>query len=396
MKVAYQSAVPDEQRQAAASAVGELLDSVRVAVTREEIGRQSSVGVSLASGADSEGNGAGKRPTSRHSRQAPRLRNKRRLVDRWRGTSVEWAYAHLHAAKTVLVELLPMEEVDAQIPSAIARLATGLDSSDVRRLNLEQLQDETNEARRRAGLKQALDIGYDASDQLHSRARDFRNMLLVATGVISALMLIIVAAVALAPWAMPLCFEPTVPSPAATRSESGTDSVRKVCPSGEDTKEGDIETLRDPTAGDVIIVAVLGLLGGALAGAFAIRKVSGTSTPYDVPLALAVLKLPIGSLTAVTGILLLGGGFVPGFSELDSQRQILAYALLLGYAQQLATQFIDKRAETILHSIPAKDASSNQPTQPAASVNPLARHGSPRAIDRKVSSEDVSHSPPSP
>lgn len=115
----------------------------------------------------------------------------------------------------------------------------------------------------------------------------------------------------------------------------------------------------------MIIVAVLGLLGGALAGTFAIRKVRGTSTSYDIPLALAVLKLPTGSLTAVTGILLLGGGFVPGFSELDSQRQILAYALLFGYAQQLGTQFIDKRAETILHSIPAKDTASKQPTQPS-------------------------------
>lgn len=49
-------------------------------------------------------------------------------------------------------------------------------------------------------------------------------------------------------------------------------------------------------------------------------------------------KVPAGALTAVAGILLLGGEFVPGLSELDSQRQILAYALVLGYAQQPATR----------------------------------------------------------
>jgi hypothetical protein len=362
MKIAYQTPIQipdnhtqtqtaDQQRQAAASAIDNLLGSVRDAVTREETPRRWW----------SVKNGAG-----------VKLRKRRRRADIRRGTSVEWAYSHLHAAKTVLVDLLPVEEVDALLPSAMARVATCLDANDIRRLNLDQLQNEKSEARRRAGLKHALEIGYDASDQLHTRARGFRNMLYVAAAVISVLMIIIVATVAFFPWAMPLCFEPTVPSAAATRNESGTESdtksIRQVCPSGEDAKENGTAKLHEPSAGDVIIVAALGLLGGALAGAFAIRKVSGTSTPYDVPLALAVLKLPIGALTAVTGILLLGGGFVPGFSELDSQRQILAYALLFGYAQQLGTQFIDKRAETILQSIPAKDETSKRPTQRSQSV----------------------------
>ena len=39
MRVAYRTRIPDEQRHAAASAVEELLASVRVAVMREEIGR---------------------------------------------------------------------------------------------------------------------------------------------------------------------------------------------------------------------------------------------------------------------------------------------------------------------------------------------------------------------
>jgi hypothetical protein len=83
-----------------------------------------------------------------------------------------------------------------------------------------------------------------------------------------------------------------------------------------------------------------------------------------VPLALTWLKVPTGSLTAVAGILLLGGNFVPGLSELDSQRQILAYALVFGYAQQLATRFIDDRAQSLLNSVPSTDPEANQPTPP--------------------------------
>jgi len=113
-------------------------------------------------------------------------------------------------------------------------------------------------------------------------------------------------------------------------------------------------------------VVGLGLLGGALAAALAIRNIRGSSTPYDIPIALALLKVPSGSLTAVAGMLLLGGNFVPGLSELDSQRQILAYSLLFGYAQQLGTRFIDSRAQTILDSVPSKDPEAKQPTPPPA------------------------------
>jgi hypothetical protein len=53
-------------------------------------------------------------------------------------------------------------------------------------------------------------------------------MLFVAASVISALMLINVAAVAFSSWAMPLCFEPTVPSAVAVKAAAVTESIRKV------------------------------------------------------------------------------------------------------------------------------------------------------------------------
>lgn len=133
-----------------------------------------------------------------------------------------------------------------------------------------------------------------------------------------------------------------------------------MCPSGESAASG-VTTTRQPNRTDVAIVAGLGALGGAVAAAFALRNIRGTSTPYDVPLALAILKVPTGALAAVAGILLLRGSFVPGLSELDSQGQILAYALLLGYAQQLATQFVDKQAQSVLEAVPSKDGKAKEP-----------------------------------
>ena len=109
-----------------------------------------------------------------------------------------------------------------------------------------------------------------------------------------------------------------------------------------------------PSGTDVWIIAGLGLLGGGLAAAVSVRNMNHGVTPYDVPLALTLLKVPTGALTAVAGILLLGGGFVPGLSELDTQRQILAYALVFGYAQQLATRYLDDRATALLAEVPSK------------------------------------------
>jgi hypothetical protein len=91
--------------------------------------------------------------------------------------------------------------------------------------------------------------------------------------------------------------------------------------------------------------------------------------------------VPSGSLTAVAGILLLGGGFVPGLSELDTQRQILAYSLLFGYAQQLGTRLIDDRAQAILNSLPSKDPEAKQP-QPAPRTAP----SQPAAPDAQAAS----------
>ena len=215
----------------------------------------------------------------------------------------------------------------------------------------------------RTAVQQAMRIGYDASDRTHVRVRNFRNMLFASAALLLVLMSALVFLVARSPDAMPLCFEPG--NTAVAGSTTAAAQAQTVCPSGD---------RKYPSGGDVVIVAGLGLLGGALAAAFSIRNVRGTSTPYDVPIALALLKPPLGALTAVSSILLLGGNFVPGLSELDNQRQILAYALVFGYAQQLVSRLIDNQADSLLKSLPGKEGNDSRPATPAtaAPAAPLA------------------------
>jgi hypothetical protein len=105
----------------------------------------------------------------------------------------------------------------------------------------------------------------------------------------------------------------------------------------------------------------------------AIRKLQGSSTPYSVSTALSLLKLPSGALTAIVGILLVRGEFIPGLSQLDNQPQILAYAFVFGLAQQVATRYVDARAEEVLSKAPTKATSGPETsTEDTAKPPPLS------------------------
>ena len=55
------------------------------------------------------------------------------------------------------------------------------------------------------------------------------------------------------------------------------------------------------------------------------------------------------------------GGFVPGLSALDTPAQILSWALVFGFSQQLFTRLVDQQGQTVLNSI----RSANKPNEPS-------------------------------
>jgi hypothetical protein len=295
-------------------------------------------------------------------------------LDRWRGTSVEQAYRNLHSAKIFLVDLLPPPEVAAFVPEVRARMAAVLDRNDPRRVDAEKALQSSDPATVQVALKQAMEVSYDASDEEYVRLRSFRNIILATAATFAVFVGLILIVVASSPQAIPLCFEPSVTG-SNIANQSGNGQIQQIQPTQQVCPSGNQQT---PTPGDVLIIAGLGALGGGLGALLAIRNLRGTSTPYGVTMALAVLKVPSGALIAVIGMLLLAGGFVPGLSNLDSQRQILAYALVFGYAQQLITRLADAQAQTIMNRLPSKDPEAAQPAV-ATSVQPVVLNNGQRA-----------------
>jgi hypothetical protein len=276
-----------------------------------------------------------------------------------RATLVERALGHLDAAEASLLRIGPESYVVGQLPSLLAQVRSHLPKGDARLERLEAIATtyapcpppELCAADRDAVVAAFRAGALEARREL-TRLQSFCKVLYRAA------LAMTVGAVALAvvglcaKRAVPLCFTPgdaALVCPVKSHDEDFTKGKDARATRREHQVALAVASTTSP--GDVALVELLGLLAAAVAGAAALRGIRGTSTPYDIPLATAVLKLPTGALTAVLGLLLLRGGFVPGLSDLDNSGQILAWAVIFGYAQQLFTGMVDRQAQGVLKEV---------------------------------------------
>ncbi|MFP5346832.1 MAG: hypothetical protein ACLGIA_07380 [Actinomycetes bacterium] len=276
------------------------------------------------------------------------------------GSTTERVESNPAAAEADLLQLAPLAYVRGQLPGLVAHAKRHLPTGDSRRRRLERLweafmvfpdrgltQDE------RLELVSIVRAAGSEACREKMRARSFRNVLIVTTVVLTGLAVALAVFGVRDPDAIPLCFTPV--DGAASTVVCPTQSSGPLSPPKSAT-DPDIDnvTAQTVTPVDVLLVEALGLGAAALAAAAAIRGIKGTSTPFSIPLALALLKLPCGALTAFFGLLLLRGQFFPGLSALDTSAQILAWAVVFGYGQQLFTRMVDQQAQNVLHAVGGK------------------------------------------
>jgi hypothetical protein len=229
------------------------------------------------------------------------------------------------------------------------------------------------------------------------RLRSFRNVVVVTTILMSLLALGVGFLGVRNPRLIPLCFAPeeagravvvcpTQQSPSfSTARDAGaqaepttttTDTQRTTeTEQTQQTQQGQQGTTAATTdvdnyiadtvtSWDLFLVEFVGMAAAAVAAAAAIRRLKGSSERHGLPVAMAVLKLPTGAITAFLGLLLLRGQFIPGLSALDTSAQILAWALVFGYAQQLFTRLVDQQGQTVLESVRGADQQQPTPAPP--------------------------------
>jgi hypothetical protein len=270
------------------------------------------------------------------------------------GADVTRVLTNIHAAEADLLRLAPIDYLYGQLTTLQAYAREHLPPRDPRRAQLEAIVAATDgrglEEHQRGPLVAAAREANAEARREVTRVRSFRNVLLV-TATMLALAVVGIALLGIfAPSAMPVCFHP----------EEKVVCVTQEHPVAPDVTDIDATVARTAGSWDLGLVALVGLIAAAVAAAVALRNIRGTTTPYGLPVALALLKLPTGALTAVLGLMLMRGQFVPGLSALDTSAQILAWAVVFGYAQQLFTGLVDAQSQTVLDDVGGKDAPSTR------------------------------------
>ena len=330
------------------------------------------------------------------------------------GSRIERARSNLDAAEAHLLNIASAEYILGQMPSLLRHVQRHLKPTDPGRLEFERIAHgigindperrlPANEAERDGQVQRhALDLSIITSQRgkivttvraassqalrVNVRLRSFRDVVVLIT-VIMTLLAIGLAILGFAyPTWLPLCFAPQsgdtatvvcpsnqsgpfIPMQSATpdqRSQSaalnppGTPSESVLWPLVLDIDVVVGETAKEP---DLFVVELVGLIAAAVAAAASIRTIKGSSERYGIPVALAMLKLPTGAVTAFLGLMLLRGNFIPGLSALDSTAQILAWALIFGFAQELFTRLVDQQGHTVLNTV--RSASTPNPGKSA-------------------------------
>jgi hypothetical protein len=279
-----------------------------------------------------------------------RLRAANAIVERrpglryaWTGVDVARALAHINAVEVTLTRLSPPNTVAAKLPDIIAHAALLLKPHDARLDDLRHyaakpaLTDED-----RGPIAHNVRAIYAACADEHVRTRSFRNLLFGATLVLT----LFAVGIGLLGWCAPGWFMLCVPAHPTVAT----------CPTGGSA----------PTGGDVFLVELIGLFSAGLMGSVTIRRMRGSSTPYAVPMASLLVKLPSGALTALAGLLLVRAGVLGPDVAAAGTAQLVAYALIFGGSQQAFTRLIDIQTQNVLDSIPTPNRDAAKPRNGAS------------------------------
>ncbi|KAB1978560.1 hypothetical protein [Streptomyces triticiradicis] len=293
------------------------------------------------------------------------------------GSHLTVAQIHLDTAHNLFLRLSEPDEVIPMMPGLRAFVQAKLPPSDPRRIKVEIIDKAAAKTGNleSADLESILDAVGVARQAGIGEAVQIRSFVNI-TGWVTFILVVAAVVVALLGVvqedAVPLCFTPT--------QGLGHREHDVVCPirmSGPVPKKDINNALAKTTSpGDYLVVEIVGLVAAGIAAATSLRKIRGTSTPYNVPVVLAALKLPTGALTAVLGLLLMRGGFVPGLSALDSSAQIIAWSIIFGYSQQLFTRLVDDQARALAGEVDAAHAAPSSPP-----TSPQAGPAAPQAAD---------------
>ncbi|MET8835983.1 hypothetical protein ABZV78_18955 [Micromonospora sp. NPDC004540] len=231
-----------------------------------------------------------------------------------RGGNLEYAWQTIHSVERAMVELRTPQELLGLLPAYQGAAAQFLKADDTVLTAFDASTDVAAPALFQAKVRALLLQYHAASDEFHESVRRLRNRMLG----LSVFALVAEALMVLVQW-----------------------------------RSRDVQLLKPPTdaAGVpawrlLLFVLIAGALGAFISALPSMITSRSGGLPYKLPFQQGLLKLAIGPLVAVVGIMLVIGGLVE--TTVNSTAALLGVAIVFGAGQQAVTAFADRRASELL------------------------------------------------
>jgi len=246
----------------------------------------------------------------------------------WSGSIQDLAWLSLHEAEAQIIELLAGQELVAYAKDLLAKARTLAMAGDERPEAIRRALEPAPQAPRRWGRRSAVPPALDAAavahlyravhamwDERYAQSRGFRNRLIRLT--LISLVALGLLTVAFATNAIPLYI--------------------KVLPSFVETAS---------------LVSLFGAVGALIIGVPPLAKAAGTWNPFSLPLYQLLLKLALGPVFAIVGVMLLQSRLIPNIEFPADLPDLLTWAIVFGAAQQTVTRAVDRRAADLVSGTP--------------------------------------------
>lgn len=278
--------------------------------------------------------------------------------------------AHMHAASILMLRRGDSDYLLGKLPKIQSDVRNHLDLKDPQRIAFELLMRDVDKLGTNVQAKlNFIDSGLVREEIITAGSaanmayrREYARMLSFRRGLTAWTVILLLLSGGLALWGatnpsdLAICFTPEgkatvvcptnespLPSEQGTQTNGGAETEQQA--QNVQSRDEVVAATVRPT--DISLLLFVGMAGAAVSAAGSFRAVGGTAAPFNLAIAMALLKLPLGALISVFGLLLIRGGFFPGLSDLDSSQQILAWAVIFGAAQQLFTVMVDQQAKRV-------------------------------------------------
>lgn len=252
----------------------------------------------------------------------------------WNGSLRDQVWREIHQGEALIVSQLPDEELGRRMAEIRYDARLILDpgdpimtmvAADAGTRRPEDAPDMADGARR--ALAHELVRRYrEAWDDRYTRSRSFRNRLIVLTAMVAAAVAVLVAA----GWLGLIWLELPKTTPPHAIFAPRLDHLLAM-----------------------LALAVLGAVGGLISGSGEVVKVGGVYNPFSLPWYLLFVKIPMGALTGILGVLAIRGDLVPDMKiAMSNWSQVVIWALIFGASQQLITFMVDRRVKSLTTSTP--------------------------------------------